>query len=142
MAIDYSKLAQPKGPSRKKLKAKQARVHRGNVTEVRAYVFGRERNICRCCRFRPAESMHELTPKSLGGKVSKTNSVALCGDGVSGCHGFLQRHEIDWCEWTLSGSAEEALYFHAATRAAADWMRVKQGHILESLPMLAMEMAE
>lgn len=125
---------------RKRTKARKLRVHRGNVTEVRAYVFARERNLCRCCRFRSAESMHELRPKSLRGRVSKTNSVALCGSGTTGCHGFCQTHAIQ-ARYAADG-AEGAVHFYPTTRAAADWMRLVIGEVIESLPMREMEMAE
>src|SRR3954451_3813241 len=89
-------VACPKPEPRKRTKARKVRVSRAAVRDVRAYVFAREREICRCCRFRPAESMHELRPRSLRGKVSRTNSVAVCGSGTTGCHGYLQANEIRW----------------------------------------------
>lgn len=64
--------------------------------KIRAFVFDREQDICRCCRLRRADSMHELRFRSLGGKVSKRNSVAVCGSGTTGCHGFLQSWQISW----------------------------------------------
>ena len=84
----------PKGPTRASLKRKKKRTHAQHVAEIRRQVFERERGMCRCCGVRPAESMHEIRPRSLGGKVSLENSIAVCGDGVRGCHGRLQRHEI------------------------------------------------
>lgn len=108
----------PKGPTRKQLKAKRKRRHRRHVRIVREYVFARERDLCRCCRSRAAHSMHELLPRSLGGKVSRANSVAVCGTGTTLCHGYLQRHEIAWSGGTEG--AEGTLYFRPQTiRAAA-----------------------
>ena len=101
--------------------------------KIRVYVFAREQEICRCCRLRRAESMHELKFRSQGGKVSKRNSVALCGDGVQGCHGFLQRHEIGWRS-NEPQRAEDLLQFAPLTRAAADWMRVEKGLWIASMP--------
>ena len=143
--IDYAAIAKAggisKGEPRKRTKARAKRVHRGDVAEVRVYVFGRERNVCRCCRFRAAQSMHELRARSVGGKVSKRNSVAVCGDGVLGCHGFLQRHEID--VWTEDVQlAEGTLTFTPTTERAAEFLRIKLGEDIESPPMLAMETAE
>jgi hypothetical protein len=100
--------------------------------KIRAYVFAREQNICRCCRIRRSESMHELHFRSLGGKVSKRNSVAVCGDGVRGCHGFLQRNEIAWQGESLG--AEGLLMFHPKTAPSAEWMRVKLLHRICSMP--------
>lgn len=64
------------------------------MRRIRVAVFARDGGRCRCCG-RPATSMHELRPRSLGGAVSLANSIAVCGDGVQGCHGRLQRHEIE-----------------------------------------------
>lgn len=135
-------VACPKPPSRKLLKGRKVRAQRKVTKDVRSYVFARERDRCRICRMRSAESMHELKPRSLGGKVSRHNSVAVCGSGTTGCHGLAQAHEIEWCEWTLSGSAEETLHFHAKTRNAAEWLRLKVGQIIESPTMVEMETAE
>src|SRR5262245_31175861 len=38
-----------KGKTRKQMKARAKRQTRQSVSEVRAYVFARERGICRCC---------------------------------------------------------------------------------------------
>lgn len=100
-----------------------------DVSEIREFVFDREQGICRCCRIRRAESMHELRFRSLGGKVSKRNSVAVCGNGVEGCHGLLQRLQIDW-----HGDAQDLLQFKPKTDAAAEWMRVTVGTWVCSMP--------
>lgn len=135
----YETCGIPKGEPRKRTKARRKRVHADRVAEIRAYVFARERNICRCCRARAAESMHELRPKSLRGKVSKTNSVAVCGDGVQGCHGFLQRHEIV-CYLTMPvAGAEDLLLFQPRATAASEWMKLRAGQMLQSAPMRDME---
>jgi hypothetical protein len=122
--------------SRAEVNAARAKV----TKDVRAYVFARERDICRICRKRPATSMHELQFRSCGGRVSKRNSVAACGDGVSGCHGFAQRHEIAWDDYGLG--AEGTLVFEPTTYRAADWMQIKFGSKLISPPMVEMETAE
>lgn len=79
---------------RRIVKQRKKRAEALDVRAVHDYVFTRERGICRCCGFMAAESMHEIIFRSQGGKVSKENSIAVCGDGVRGCHGKLQRHEI------------------------------------------------
>lgn len=56
--------------------------------------------------------MHEIVPRSLGGAVSRDNSVALCGDGVRGCHGKVQRHEL----WINGPTAEGPLTFDKERR--------------------------
>ena len=144
MTLDeyYQSCGISKGEPRKRTKARKKRVHRGDVAEVRVYVFGREREICRCCRFRVAESMHELRFKSLGGKVSRRNSVAVCGSGTTGCHGYLQEHDIDWDEMDENRRAEATLHFIPVTEYAAEWLRIKLGESIESPVMFEMETAD
>ena len=128
----------PKPVSRKTLKQRERQTAADRVAAVRVYVFGRERDICRCCRIRRADSMHELRPRSLGGRVSHGNSVAVCGSGTTGCHGFLQSHQIDWHAKRIIG-ADGPLEFRAATKAAADHLRVTVGQWILSDPMSCYE---
>ena len=121
-------------------KARKKRAHAMTVADVRAYVFARERDLCRCCRKRRADSMHEIIFRSQQGKISKTNSIAVCGDGVRGCHGFLQRHEID--VFRGPRGAEETLTFSSQTPHASDWLGLKDDESIESSPMVNLEMAE
>ncbi len=143
--IDYEAIARAggisKGEPRKRRKAREDRQQADKDAEVRVYVFGRERNVCRCCRIRPAESRHELISKGAGGKVSKRNCVALCGSivgAVPSCHTYLQSHAIQWCDEPGRG-AQGPLWFTPISREAADWLRVKIGQRIESLPMSAYE---
>jgi hypothetical protein len=67
--------------------------------------------------------MHELrTCGAMGGRLKATNphnSVAVCGRlGTVGCHGYLQRHEIQF-----DGDAEATLTFTPQTTNAALWMK-------------------
>lgn len=94
------------------------------IGQVRGYVFERETGICRCCRRRPAESMHELrSAGAMGSRVKATNphnSIAVCGRLVGtdrSCHSFLQTHAITW-----SGDAEGVLTFEPRTETARRWM--------------------
>jgi hypothetical protein len=140
--MDYSWLKDVPGAvckpePRKRTKARKVRVRRDRTAEIRAYVFARERDICRCCRMRAAESMHELRPKSLRGRVSRTNSVAVCGDGVRGCHGFLQRHEISFTAG-IEG-AEGPLLFTPEKLSAAEWLHIGTDKRLLSEPMRSLE---
>lgn len=103
--------------------------------KIRSYVFAREGEWCRCCRLRPAASMHELIPRGRGGKVSKRNSIACCGQLVGTeecCHTYLQQSEIKW-----SGGpdgAEGLLRFIPTTQKSADWMRVAIDFNVCSMP--------
>lgn len=137
MDMSIPGLAFGKPEARVKTKARAEKIRVTSVKDVRQYVFARERNLCRCCRIRPAESMHEIRPRSLGGKVSRKNSVALCGSGTTGCHGFAQRHQV-----TVGGSvlgAEAKLVFTTNSEAAAEWCRIKVGEQIISRPMQEVE---
>ncbi len=134
----YSAAPISKGTPKRILKERKRRQRVKTTAEVREYVFARERNICRCCRKRAADSMHEIIFRSRGGKISKRNSLAACGDGVRGCHGFMQRHEIV-VQWNGTQSAEGLLTFRPTTPAAAEWMGIKAYESIESAPMREME---
>lgn len=131
MVIDYAGFAQPKPIGRKTLKARAKRQHADRVSEVREYVFEREHGWCRCCETREADSMHEIRPRSLGGKVSRHNSIALCGSGTTGCHGLIQSHKVE-----IEGSqdAEQTLHFVPLTNIAADWLKIPLGQQIASAP--------
>jgi hypothetical protein len=106
---------------------------------VRALVFEREQNVCRCCRLRRADTMHELIPRSIGGKACLSNSVAVCGDGTRFCHGYLQRQEIVY-QGGPEG-AEATLWFKPQTVPAARWMQVPLGVAVERPANFALEVA-
>lgn len=133
MDMSDTRLAYPKPEPRKRVMARAKRTHAEFVSEIRTYVFGRERGICRCCRVRRAESMHELRPKSLGGRVSRRNSIAVCGSGTTGCHGHLQQHQVVY--GAGQSGAEDVLIFTAMTQLAADHMRVELYKTIVSPPM-------
>jgi 5-methylcytosine-specific restriction endonuclease McrA len=64
--------------------------------QVKAAVRLRDGGRCRVCG-KPGESVHEIDPKGMGGSrtaVRLDNCITVCGDGVRGCHGRLQRCEI------------------------------------------------
>lgn len=137
----YEKHCALKKPEpRMRSNGRKKREHWKRQRNTRDYIFGRERNRCRCCRFRQADTMHEIIFRSRGGKVNCANSIAVCGDGVRGCHGFMQRHEIG-VEMEPEG-AEGTLMFTATSAAAADWMRIPVGHTIESFPMRVVEAEE
>ncbi len=124
---------------RRKSKPKDERDH---VTKTRQYVFARERDICRCCRSRRAESMHEIIPRSRGGKVSRRNSIAVCGQLGNGpeCHGQLQRRDITVL--VSQRGAEGTITFWPQSQKSADWLRIKASDCIESGPMREYEAAE
>jgi hypothetical protein len=132
VSIDWGALAISKGEPRKRTKARRERQQRKITKDVRAYVFVRENYTCRCCHLRPAESMHEIKPRSLRGDISKKNSIAVCGSGTTGCHGFLQSHRV--LAFMSSTGAEGTIRFYPRTEQAADWMLTPVGSYLSSQP--------
>lgn len=126
----------PKPARENRLRAER-RVKRAEQKSTRGihdYVFGRERDICRICRSRPAESMHELRFRSLGGKRSKRNSVAACGSGTTGCHGFAQANQIAYQFEDFAAGAEGTVIFTPNTKRAAEWMKLNVGQSIASGP--------
>lgn len=77
--------------------------------------------------------MHEMRFRSLGGKVSKRNSIWVCGDGVSGCHGLMQQNQIV-CDFREIG-AEGVVQFIPRTAKAREWLKLKEDQRMESGPM-------
>ena len=111
-------VAAPKPEPHKRTKARRDRDDTKRIKAVRVAVFDRDDGRCRCCRIRVADSMHEIRPRSLGGRVCLENSIALCGSGTTGCHGLCQSHRV----LSLGRDANHALTFQAATQAAKDWI--------------------
>lgn len=134
-------IACPKPEPRKRTAARRSRLALKNTHMVRMFVFARERNICRCCRARPADSMHEMRPRSLGGKVSRQNSIAVCGSGTTGCHGLLQAHRID-IRTDIANGAMGPLSFTPTDRMTSDWMKIPFGDCIISEPMSQIEADE
>jgi hypothetical protein len=123
------------------VKAKAKRDQAPQTKDVRSYVFARERNVCRCCRCRPAESMHELRPRSLRGTVSRKNSIAVCGSGTTGCHGYLQQHKIAVGYDAVTG-AEGTLIFTPETEQSAEHLKIALGAQIVSRVFVEIEAEE
>lgn len=134
---------QPKPTPRRILKGLEKRAKARTTAEIRQYVFARERNICRCCRKREAKSMHEIVPRGRGGKVSKKNSIAVCGQLVGTeecCHTYLQQSAIIVNHTDLG--AEDTLFFEPTSKQASDWIGIDNGSIFISPTMCEVEAAE
>lgn len=129
----------PKPERREKTKRRAERQQSDKDAKIRVWVFARERDLCRICRIRPAESRHELKFKSLGGKVTRQNAVAVCGSGTTKCHGFAQRNEIRYTFEVPAAGAEGTVIFTPTSQSAADWLRVGLGEQIVSPPMRQME---
>lgn len=93
MSDYYTTCAIPKTKSKLVADTKKDTTQRTISKAVKRAVMERDAHTCRVCG-KPAESVHELRFQSLGGKVALANSIAVCGDGVRGCHGKLQRNRL------------------------------------------------
>jgi hypothetical protein len=107
MGIDYSQFAFAKGTPRVLTKAKRAKSSEQQRKDVKAAVFARDKSQCRVCG-KPAEEMHELRFRSLGGVRSLENSIAVCIFRGHNCHRLLQTHCID----VEGEDANKRLVFH------------------------------
>lgn len=105
-----------KPTKRRTLKAKQRRANGVRAHDVREAVFHRDQWRCRVCCFLngpfslyphsshgKATEMHELKFRSLGGKVSVENCIAICGTH----HRALHLHKL----WPVGTNANQALSF-------------------------------
>jgi hypothetical protein len=131
MAIGYG-IAVPKPEPIQRTKGRRKRLKLATSHDVHDYVFDREGDICRCCHLRPAESMHEIRPRSLRGMVSRFNSIAVCGSGTTKCHGMLQAHQITVVMSKVG--AEGTIRFYPRTDQAADWLLIPVGSYNSSKP--------
>lgn len=71
----------------KEKRDKKAEAHR---VEVKRAVWKRDKGRCRCCGG-DAQEMHEIKFRSLGGKRSLENSIAVCTFKGQNCHRLLQQ---------------------------------------------------
>jgi 5-methylcytosine-specific restriction endonuclease McrA len=83
--------AQPKPVPRIVEKLARRQRHTATIKTVRAAVWKRERGMCRICRVRPAKHLHELRFRSLGGRVSTANSIAVCAIDHQLLHAHVTR---------------------------------------------------
>jgi hypothetical protein len=67
--------------------------------------------------------MHECKPRSLGGDISIENSIAVCGSGTTGCHGFAQRHEFIVVK-RLPDPQGNGRVWKAVTPSAQRWLEI------------------
>lgn len=84
----------PKPTPRVLVKAAKAKATEQQRRSVKRQVFDRDGGKCRVCGG-PATEMHELQFRSLLGKRSLENSIAVCIHNGRNCHRLLQTHAID-----------------------------------------------
>jgi hypothetical protein len=78
-------------------------------------LFGRP---CRVCAG-PAESLHHLVGRDLGGDDCFENLVPLCGDGVRGCHGAVQGLSRQHCSLLRAALHDEEVAYVVAEKSEA-----------------------
>lgn len=74
----------------------------GAEREARRIVYARSGGLCELCGHR-AESWSHRRASGQGGEWAASNGLHLCGDGVRGCHGWLEAHPL-WADaggWRL-----------------------------------------
>lgn len=66
----------------------------GPSVKLRALVEGRDKVCVRCgvAVPRDEDSLHHRIPRGRGGENAAVNLILLCGSGVSGCHGWVEKH--------------------------------------------------
>jgi len=56
---------------------------------ARLAVYRRSRAVCEVCGNRPGQSWHHRKNRSQGGRWTPANGLHVCGDGTTGCHGWI-----------------------------------------------------
>lgn len=67
----------------------------GPSAKLRALIEEREENRCARCGesvARDEDSIHHRIPRGRGGENSPFNLLLLCGTGVTGCHGWVEKN--------------------------------------------------
>jgi 5-methylcytosine-specific restriction endonuclease McrA len=104
--------------TRKREKAARKRAQAKVTATVRAFVFTRDKGRCRVCGGQ-AHELHELRFRSLGGKVSMHNSIAIC----RGCHSDMQEHRVDYMFIDDRLGANGLIHFtHVTKKELRSWV--------------------
>lgn len=82
--------------------------------------------ICGCVNF----TLHHVLSRSLGGDDVRENLVPLCGDGTSGCHGWVEENVDSVCRTLglhIQRERPDVLAYLElkleSTEAAAEWCK-------------------
>lgn len=93
----------------------RVRATRGEWTKLRAERL--EGWLCRICFERPADGLHHVVPRSLGGDDVAANLVALCGSGTTGCHGLVEHRDREALHTlAVTVQAEDMVYAYCIDR--------------------------
>jgi 5-methylcytosine-specific restriction endonuclease McrA len=75
---------------------------------------------CQICG-EPSASTHHIVPRSHGGDDVPENLAALCGNGVTGCHGDVELH-LHGARLRLFCALNEHQRAYAQRRKGAHWL--------------------
>jgi 5-methylcytosine-specific restriction endonuclease McrA len=66
----------------------------GPSAKLRAQVEGRDKVCVRCGLAAPRDedSIHHRLPRGRGGENTAENLILLCGSGITGCHGWVEKN--------------------------------------------------
>lgn len=62
---------------------------------ARARVQQRSGGVCERCGAREAESFSHRIPAAQGGRYTAANGLDTCGDGTTGCHGWIEANPAE-----------------------------------------------
>lgn len=62
---------------------------------ARGRVHDRSGGVCERCGAREAESFSHRIPTGQGGRYTAANGLDTCGDGTSGCHGWIEMNPTE-----------------------------------------------
>lgn len=109
----------------------------GPSPKVRAMVLARDGFLCVRCGVSVADrsrSIHHRVRRSQGGRNVPECLITLCGDGLTGCHGWVHRNiaEARTSGWLLLGTddplAEGVLYASEHQSGLTLWLTPDGGH--------------
>lgn len=77
---------------------------------ARSAVYRRSKGVCEACGNWPSNSWHHRKNRSQGGAWTAVNGLHVCGDGMSGCHGWIGAHPTESYArgWLVRGSFDPA----------------------------------
>lgn len=76
--------------------------------DARRIVYGRSSGCCEVCGNHPGQSWHHRQNRSQGGRWTPANGLHVCGDGTTGCHGWIGANPAESYEygWLVRGHAD------------------------------------
>lgn len=75
-----------------KVQPRRPKVKNPGESRTRQLVAARSGGWCEACGAARSASVHHRRKRSQGGPWSASNCVAVCGDGVRGCHGWAEHN--------------------------------------------------